>query len=91
MEAIPVKVPEWDRTQDKSVARIGPWTATCAKEVDEDDGTIFWEVDVEGPWAADYLQYFDSEYHGDRTDAEWDAVCKVSGIAGILEPLQRYL
>lgn len=92
MEAIPnVKLPKWDRTEHKSTARIGPWTAVCTEQVDEDDETIYWEVSIEGPWAGDYLQYFDPEYHGRRTDAEWDATCKVSGIAGILEPLQRYL
>ncbi len=91
MEAIPgVKLPTFDRTPDQSVSQIGPWTAVCKKEVDE-DGDESWEIEIRGPLAAFYLQYDDAEFHADRADAEMDALSKVSAIAAILEPLQRYL
>ena len=88
---MPVKVPEWVRSDVTSICCVGPWKLRVTKETDEADGEMYWEVDITGPRAAEYLQYFDLETHSTREDAEWDAVTKVSGIADILEPLQRYL
>ncbi len=86
-----VKVPKWTRSEDLSICDVGPWKLRVTKETDEDDGKVYWEVDVTGPGAPEHLQYFDFEPHSTCEDAEYDAVIKVSSIAGILEPLQRYL
>ncbi len=90
-----VKTPTWDRArlgeENRSVCTIGPWTATCVPEVDE-DGDLFWVVkSIDGPYSKEHAEYWDDEYHSTQEDAEYEAIRRISCIADLLEPLQRYL
>lgn len=86
-----VKVPKWDRTEERSTTQVGPWTATCELDPPDEDDDRFWSVHLKGPFVEEYFEHWDKEWHSTRGQAEYDAMSSISNVASLLEPLQRYL
>lgn len=84
-----VKVPKWTRTDDLSECVVGPWTVKVLAVVEE--GDTCWNIKIKGPFVELVREFWEQPDSTERAYVEVEAIHRLSKLADVLEPLQRYL